>query len=883
MSRFSRWPWKPRLDEEVDEELTFHIEMRTRELVAQGMDASSAEREARRRFGDLQRMRTTLRALGRGRDHHMHRTQYFSELRQDVAFTWRQLLKSPGFTAVAVLTLALGIGGTTAIFSAVYAVVLQPLPLREPSRLMLVGEIYDGQPQVMSVGNYADTNAATSVFEGGLTALNYANFNLSDGTTPERVVGARVTANYFDVLGVRPMLGRTFTVEEDRPGTDRVLVLSHRLWTRRFGATADVLGRTVRMNGATYVVTGVMPASFDLTTDSEELWAPIAFTPEQRAMHDEHYLTVYGRLKAGRTLREMQAELDAAAARLRRDFPKDDETVSFAAVPFVERFVGDFRQRLLILLAAVGVVLLIACGNVANLLLARGAARAREIAVRAALGAGQWRIVRQLLTESVTLAIVAAAAGLALAHWSIAAVVAWSPPDVPRLEQAHIDPRAIGFTIAIALLSSALFGVAPALRVSRSDVQTGLRDGGRGSTGGLRDRMRSGLIVAEVALSLLLLFGAGLLVRSAIALQRTNPGFDPHGILSARLTLPATSYTDPERIVETLRRIGEAAETIPGVSSAAITSFAAMGGGGGTNGLLPEGREPGMKNYINSRLRVITPGFFRTMSVPIVKGRNFNDDDRKDGRLVMIVSERLAALAFPGLDPIGKRINCCVDGPAAQKTVVGVAGDIRSRGPALAPDPEFYLPLAQTPDVAWNWFRTLYVVVRTSGEPRALIEPLNASVSRIDRDLPLFDVRTMEQRLAGTLATARFNTLLLSVLGGMGLLLAASGIYGVIAYFVSQRRQEIGVRIALGATPGAVVRLVLGQAMRPVALGTMLGLAGALGASRVLSSQLFGVSRTDPLTIVGVLATLIGVALVASAVPARRAASVDPTRALQSE
>jgi predicted permease len=839
--------------------------------------------KAERRFGDLARMRTTLRALGTGRNRQMQRTEYFSELRQDVAFTWRQLLKNPGFAAVAVLTLALGIGGTTAIFSAVYAVVLQPLPLRDPARLMVVGEIYDGQPQVMSVGNYVDTDAAVTSFENGLSALNYANVNLSDGTVPERVVGARVTANYFDVLGVRPMVGRTFSVEEDRPGSDRVVVLSHRLWTRRFGASAAALGRTVRMNGASYVVAGVMPASFDLTTDSEELWTPIAFTPEQRATHDEHYLTVYGRVQAGRTLRQVQSELDAVAARLRRDFPRDDETVSFGAVPFVDRFVGDFRQRLLTLLGAVAFVLLIACGNVANLLLARGAARAREIAVRAALGAGRWRIIRQLLTESVILALAAAAVGLVLAHWSVTGVVAWSPPDVPRLEQARIDPIAVGFAIAIALVSSALFGIAPALRVSRSDVQVGLRDGARGSTGGLRDRVRAGLIVAEVALSLLLLFGAGLLIRSAIALQRTNMGFDPRGVLSARMTLPQTAYTDPARIVETLHRIVDEATAIPGASSAAITSYAAMGSGGGSNGLLPEGREASARNYVISTLRVTTPGFFATMGVPIDRGRNFNDGDRAGGQRVMIVSERLAALAFPGQDPIGKRIFCCVPGPGGQKVVVGMAGDMRSRGPAVAPRPEFYLPLTQAPDVAWNWFRTVYVVVRTPGEPGALIEPLNAAVARIDPDLPLFDVRTMEQRLAGTLATARFNTLLLSLLGGIGLVLAAGGIYGVIAYFVTHRTQEIGVRIALGATPAAVMRLILGQALRPVAIGAAVGLAAALAASRVLATQLFGVNRTDPLTIAAVVATLIGVALLASAVPARRAAAVDPTRALQSE
>ena len=871
------------MTDEVDEELAFHLEMRTRELVARGMDPAAARREAERRVGDLPGVRATLRDLGEERNAQMRRTEYFGELRQDLAFTARQLVKNPGFAAVAVLTLALGIGATTAIFSAVYAVVLQPLPLGDPSRLMLVGEVWEGRPQVMSVGNYVDTNAGVPDFEGGLAALNYTNFNLADETAPERVVGAKVTANYFDVLGVRPILGRTFTTEEDQPGRDRVVVLSHRLWTRRFAAGDAVVGRPLRMNGVVYQITGVMPESFDLTADAEELWTPIAFTPAQRVLHDEHYLSVYGRLKPGSSREQVQSKLDAVARRLRHDFPKDDETVSFGTVPYMDQFVGDVRHRLFTLLAAVGLVLLIACGNVANLLLARGSARAREMAVRTALGAGQWRIVRQLLTESLALSLCAAAAGLLIARAFIAAVVAWSPNDVPRLEQAHIDPVALGFAIGIALVSSVLCGLAPALRVSRRDIQTGLRDGGRGSTGGLRDRLRGSLIVAEVALSLLLLVGAGLLIRSAIALQRTSVGLDPRGVLSARVTLPTTSYTGPARIKETLRQINDAAAAVPGVSSAAISSYAAMGGGGGSNGLVPEGKEPIAANFINSTLRVITPGFFQTMGVPIVKGRNFDDADRSGGRNVMIVSARLAAVAFPGQDPIGKRIGCCEAGPNGLKTVVGVAGDIRSRGPAVAPRPEFYLPIAQVPDVAWSWNRTMYVLVRTSGDPASLIKPLNAALARIDRDLPLFDVKTMEQRLDFSLSTSRFNTLLLSLLGAIGLLLAASGIYGVIAYFVSQRTQEIGVRIALGASRGRVVRLILGQALRPVAIGAALGVAAALGASQVLSSQLFGVSRTDPLTIAAVVATLIGVALVASAVPAHRAAGVDPTRALQSE
>jgi predicted permease len=885
---FNRVPWRPRVDDEVDEELAFHLEMRVHEYIADGMDPDQARRKAEQRFGNVGRMRTTLRTLGKVRNRHMQRTEYLNELRQDALFTFRQLLKNPGFTAVAILTLALGIGGTTAIFSAVYAVVLQPLPLREPARLMVVSETFQGLPSEVSAGNYTDTAAGVSAFEG-LSAARFSSFNLSDGTTPERVIGARVTANYFTVMGVLPALGRTFLAEEDRPGNERVVILSHRLWTRRFGADPSMVGRTMRMNGVNYMVAGVMPRSFDLTTDSEELWTPIAFTPEQKVLHDEHYLLVHGRLRPGATREQAQQQLEAVAVRLRHDFPRDAGELHYVMTPFRDRFVGDYKTRLFVLLAAVGVVMLIACGNVANLLLARGAARAREIAVRSALGAGQWRIVRQLLTESLVLALAAAAAGLVLARWFIAAVVAWSPQGVPRLEQARIDPVALGVAAALALFSSVVCGLAPALRLSRTDVQTGLRDGGRGSTGGgFRDRVRAGLIVAEVALSLLLLFGAGLLIRSAIALQAVNPGFDPHGVLSARIALPQASYGDPVRIVDTFERLASEAAAAPGVTHAAVTSYAAMGPGGGTNGLLlDDGKAFDLKNLIPSRLRMITPGFFQTMRIPIVKGRGFDATDRRESQRVMIVSETLAARAFPGQDPIGKRIGCCeqtADKQPLWKVVVGVAGDVRSSGPATAPGPEFYLPLTQAPDDAWNWTqRVMYILARTDGDPAALTSPLRAIVRRIDAEVPLYDVRQMDQRLAGTLATARFNTLLLSLLGGVGLVLAATGIYGVIAYFVTQRTQEIGVRIALGASTADVVRLILGQALRPVAIGAAIGVVAALAASRAIASQLFGVSRADPLTIAAVVATLVGVALVASAVPARRAAAVDPTRALQSE
>jgi putative ABC transport system permease protein len=887
MAFFNRVWWRPRVADEVDEELTFHVEMRTRELVARGMPPDAARREAERRLGGADRMRARLRTLGTERNRHMERTQYLGELGQDIAFTWRQLRKNPGFTAVAVLTLALGIGGTTAIFSAVYAVVLRPFPLFETERLYVVGETYQGLLSSMSAGVYTDANAGVTAFDG-LAAEQFVSFNLAEGTTPERVQGGRVTANYFDVLGMRPLVGRSFTAEEDQPGNELVVVLSHKLWVRRFGAR-PIVGTSIRMNGRDYRVAGVMPAAFDLASNNEDVWTPIAFTPERKAMHDEHYLTVYGRLKRGVSREQALQQLEAVAVRLRHDFPHDVSELRYSMDSFGENAVGSYRARLFVLLGAVGVVLLIACGNVANLLLARGAARGREIAVRTALGAGRMRIVRQLLTESVVLALAAAAAGLVLAQWFITGVVAASPSGVPRLDQARIDPVAFGFAIAIALVSSVVCGLAPALRLARADVQIGLREGGRGSTrGGFRDRLRAGLIVAEVVLSLLLLVGAGLLIRSALALQRVNPGFDPHGVLSARVALPQSSYGDPARAGDTFRRLADDVAAAPGVTHAAVASYAAMGPGGGSNGLLPEGAgDFDLKKLILSQLRIVTPDFFATMRIPIVKGRGFDAGDRRGGQKVMIVSEALAARAFGGQNPIGKRIGCCEDGADGRpdyKVVVGVAGDIRSRGPATAPQPEFYLPLAQAPDAAWNWInRTFYVVARTDGNPQVLTPALRAAVARIDPELPLFDVREMDQRLAGALATARFNTLLLSLLGAVGLLLAASGIYGVIAYFVSQRTQEIGVRIALGATAAGVVRLVLGEALQPVALGAAVGVAAAIAATRVLASQLFAVSPTDPLTIAAVVAVLVAVALVASVIPARRAASIDPTRALQAE
>ncbi len=877
--------WRPRVDEEVEAELAFHVEMRTRELVDRGMNPREAREAAIARFVDIARVGETCRLLGRQRDNDMRRTEYLSELSQDVRFACRQLLRNPGFSAIAVITLALGIGATAAIFSAVHSVVLRPLPFPNADRILAIYEVFNGRNGNVSAGNFADGVEPVQAFEA-VTAIQFSNFNISGTGETERIVGARATAGFFGVFPMAPALGRVFTRDEDQPGREQVVVLSHRLWTRRFGADASILGREIVLNERPHQVIGVMPAAFNYTADSEELWVPIAFTQQRRATHDEHYLQIFASLRPGATSAQSAAELERNAVRVRRDFPREASALSFSTISAVEDLAFFYSARLYTLLGAVGFVLLIACGNVANLLLARGAVRSGELAIRSALGAGRARIMRQLLTESIVLSIVSAVLGLGLAAVGIPALVAAAPPGVPRLEQTGLDGTVLAFTLMLSLTSAALFGLAPALRAARTDVQTVLKEGGRSAgMGGVRDRLRTGLIVAEIAVALLLLVGAGLLIRSSIALQRVDPGFDPRGVLSTRLSLPAATYAERGTIVQTFERLAEASSQIPGATAAAITTQAPMSPGGNGNGLLPEGKAMDPANLISSRLRIITPGYFEAMRIPILKGRGLTAADRSGGLKVMVVSKSLAEAAFPGQDPIGKRIGCCERGPdgksADYKTIVGVAGDVRSRGPGEAASPEFYLPLDQAPAEAWDWNqRTAYIVVRTDLDATAMANPIREVARRITPGVPIFQVRTMEQRLRDSMATARFNTLLLGLLGAIGLVLSSVGIYGVIAYFVTRRTQEIGVRMALGASRRDVLGLVFRQAAWPVGMGIAVGLMASVALTRVLSSQLVGVSAYDPLTFVAMVITLALVALVASLIPASRAAGLDPTKAL---
>ena len=880
--------WRGSVEDEVDAELGFHVEMRARELEARGMSSVDAHEAAVRRFGDIERVNATCRSIGKQRDRGMRRTEYLTELSQDLTFATRQLFHHPGFTIVALLTLALGIGATAAIFSAVQAVVLRPLPVPEPSRILAVYTAFPQGRGSVAAGNYVDGIEPVSSF-AATTAIRYSSFNVADTAEAERIIGARVTAGFFDVFGVAPALGRVFTKDEDRPGAPNVVVLSHRLWARRFGGNPAVLGSHVRLGGQPYEVIGVMPQAFDFTAQTEELWVPMAFTAERRAMHDEHQYQVYARLAAGATPERALAEVRRNAEGIRARFPKEAVELDFAVATVMEELIGDYRRRLFTLLGAVGLVLLIACGNIANLLLARATARSGELAIRAALGAGRWRIIRQLLTESLLLAVLAGAAGIALASWGVKALTAAAPPGVPRLEQASINPLVLTFTALVAVVCAIVFGLAPAVRAARTDVQSVLKEGGRGMSGAaLKDRLRTAVIVGELALALVLLIGAALLVRSGMALERVSPGFDPSHVLAARISLPGTDYTDPERVLQTFEQVVSAAAAVPGVSSASLTSQVPMGPGGNGNGLIPEGKAFDLRNSTQSRLRIVTPGYFETMGIAVVRGRALTAEDRRGSLKVMVVSESLARALFADADPIGRRVACCEPGPDGKtpdfKTVVGVAADTRWRGPAEPPSPEFYLPAAQIPAVAWDWIqRTLYVTVRTTRDPSTVINALRSAVGPIVPGVPLFDVRTMEQRIGASLQTARFNTLLLTILGGLGVVLAVVGIYGVIAYFVTRRTREIGVRIALGATRRDVIALVVRQALWPVGLGIAAGVLASLVATRLLRNQLFGVGPTDPITFVIVAVGMTLVALMASLIPALRAAGADPTDALRSQ
>jgi putative ABC transport system permease protein len=868
---------RPEVDQEVDSEFEFHLAMRQRELMERGMSSEAARTAALERFGDIHSARHACRAIGHQRERRMRLIQYLSELRQDAAFSLRQMLRAPGFSLVAIGTLALGIGATAAIFSAVHAVVLRPLPIPDPDRVVVVNSGWREGLMGVSPRHYLHMAEEQTAFTS-VAASAFMGVALSRTDGAERVLGARATGQYFEVFGIQPALGRLFGPPEDTPGQDQVVVLSHRLWSRHFGADPAVIGATIGLNQRPHTVIGVMPPSFDSSALREELWIPMAFTPQERNEASSHFLTVHARLRDDVSLQGAAEQMPVIIERRVAQWPDESAERTLHVTPLMEQFVGDYRERLFVLFGAVALVLLIACGNVSNLLLARATTRARELAVRSALGAGQGRLVRQLLTESLVLGVVSAAAGVGLAYWLIGVLVAYSPAGVPRLEEARIDGAVLVFAILTAMAASVIFGLVPAWRASRADVNTTLKEAGRGAGArGAKDIVRSSLIAVEVALALVLLVGAGLLIRTAMEMQRIDPGFEPAALFTGRIQLPGAKYTEGSQMFRVTQEIEESIARIPGVRRAAISNVV-PGFRGFSNGLLPEGKALDLKNITQSDGVLVSTAYFEALKLPIVRGRAFTDADRAGTPLVVILNETAAARMWPGEEAIGKRLTSAH--PEGPTTVVGIAADARLGGPSEPVPPTFYVPMAQVNDEVWDWARALFVVARAEGHAAALGPSVRRVIAGIDPGIPLFDTLTMEERMAATTELARFNTLLLTLLGGAGLLLAAVGIYGVIAYFAAQRTSEIGIRMALGANRGDVVRLVVRQAAAPVLAGVALGAAGAVLATRTIATQLVNVEPTDPVTFLVVAAALLLVALVAALIPARRASRLNPTRAL---
>jgi len=800
-------------------------------------------------------------------------------LLQDLRYGWRMLRKSPAFTVIAVAALALGIASTTAIFSVVDSVLLHPLPYLDANRILSVRE-YDrgtGDKSSSSPANYLDWQAQNHVFSY-MAASRGSPVNLTGGERPERVRGVMTSRDFFPLFGVRAVLGRTLLPDDNQPGNDHVVVLSGGLWKRRFGSDPGLVGRNITLNGEPYTVVGVMPASFN-PEDDGELWLPSAWgvpahplLPGQdpRPLRDRHYMDSWARLKPGITLQQAREEMAAIAARMEKQYPDSNKDAGVSLIGMQDWMVGDIRPTLLLLLVAVAFVLLIGCANVANLLLARATSRAREVSIRAALGASRLRVIRQLLTESILLALMGGVAGVLLAAWCVPALLAISPPDIRDFASIGVNRDVLVFSIVVSVLSGILFGLAPALHVSRGNLNDYLKEGERGSTGS-HGKTRSILVVAEVGLSLILLVGSGLLIKSFVRLMEVNPGFDTSHLLVFNVGLPTSST--PAQQDDFYHQVVERLQALPGVQSAGAVSRVPLSGGNSDRGF----EVPGSSKKYNADIRISTPFYFQTMGIPLLKGRSLSEQDVHGSVQVAVINEELAHEVFPGQDPVGKYIVKfeTVDSPIQ---IVGVVGNVRHEDLETAPNPEIYLPFGQA-----HWPSAFMVVRSKTSDPLALATAAQNAVASVNKDVPLANLRSMQDMLARSLLRRKFAMLLLSIFAGLAMLLAAIGLYGVMSYTVSQRTREIGIRMALGAQKEDVLKLVVGKGMRLAALGVAVGLIASSALTRLISTLLFGVSARDPITF-GIVAALLGaVALLANYVPARRAAKVDPLVALRYE
>ena len=803
---------------------------------------------------------------------------------QDLRYGMRMLLKQPGFTFVAILTLALGIGANTAIFSVVYSVLLRPLPYAAPEKLMALYSMYpqrDVFRSVISAPDFHDWRAQNQSFES-MAAYAGGSYTLSGGEQPERLIGLNVSPNFFQVLGVNPLFGRAFAAEEETAGRHRAAILGYGLWQRRFGADPNLVGKSISLNGESFTVIGIAPKDFRFAP--VDLYTPLTFDAEEMTdmARGSHYLRVIARLKPGVTFAGAKAGLETISRRIEQQHPVTNTGKYGNVIPYQEDLVGDIRLSLLVLLSAVFLVLLIACANVASLLLARSASRQREMAVRAALGAGRWRVVRQLLTESLLLSLVGACLGVLLAYWGVEGIIRAVPREIadytPGWQQIGLNSQVLFFTLLLSFITGIVFGVVPALQLSRPNLTEALKEGGKSSASRQRQRARNGLVVAEIALALMLLIGAGLLMKSYQQLQQVTLGFNSQQLFVANVSLANTKYNDTPQQINFFQQVLEKVENLPGVKSAAMVNYAPFSSNSDRVFTIAGHPEPAPDDIPDANYRVISPQYFSALEIPLLRGRIFTEQDASSAPRVVIINEALAQKYFPNEDPLGKQIKL---GRYAEQnplsTVVGVVGSVKDVALEREIDPAFYYPYAQSP------VRFGSIVARTQTDPLLLTTPVRNAVLAVDSEQPITRPRTLETAIADSMTQRRLNTILLGIFGGLALVLAAVGIYGVMAYSVTQRTHEIGIRLALGADRGDVLKLVIGQGMLLATIGVSIGLAGAFFLTRLMETLLFGVTPTDPMTFAGIAFLLLGIAFCACWIPGQRATKVDPWIALRHE
>jgi putative ABC transport system permease protein len=801
-------------------------------------------------------------------------------LLQDLRYGVRMMLKSPGYTLLALLALALGIGANSAIFSVVNSIMLRPLPYNNPDRLVTVWENHKakGGPERewTNPPTFNDWREQNQSFEFMAAYTGWAP-TLTGQEEPERIVGQAVSHSMFQVLGTEPFLGRSFRVEEDRQGTEKVVVLSHRLWQRRFGSDKTFVGRTIALNGESYTVLGIMPEGFKFPgRPNVDIWTPLEPVIGNSCGRGCYTIRVIGRLKPGVSLEQARSEMGTIANRLAQQYPESNKEVGITIAGLHDQLIEDTKPALLVLLGAVAFVLLIACANVANLALARAATREKEIAIRLAIGAGRWRLIRQLLTENLLIALIGGGAGLLLAFWMVDLLTKFSPTNTPRLEEIGIDWQVLGFTIGISILTGLIFGLIPATQATSPDLNESLKEGDKGSrTGPKSGRIRNLLVVTETSLALILLICAGLLMKSFLSLQRVDPGLNPNNVLTMSLSLPRSSYPERSQLVAFYNQLLERVKSTPGVDSTGVASTIPLGGSHTDTSFLIEGRAKSEQDNLAAWYSSVSPDYFRSMGMRILKGRQFTEQDTEKALKVIIINETMAKRYWPGEDPVGKRLK--FESGENWREIVGIMADVKEFGLDTDARPSLYFPYDQ------QAARSVSLVVRTTSDPSKVAGGIRKEIWSIDKNLAISNQTTLEEMFSDSISIPRFIMLLIAIFASLALILAAVGIYGVISYMVAQRTHEIGIRMALGADRGDILRMVLGQGMKLALIGIILGIGGAIALTRIMSSLLYGVNATDPVTFIGVSFLLAAVALMACYIPARKATKVDPMVALRYE